>query len=231
MPLSSLPHAVTSPDAGMPEDLVYHLSTTCISATHIKEWTNKDKIETHPEWRALPEDTSGGHTCDTEIEQLVRNYDGLPQKVVTDNGPSFISHEFQDFLSQNSIVGITSAPYHPSTNGLAERAVQSLKAGLKKTSGATILPIQNYTTHNHWCTTSWVVDGTLPTFQARHGLIGESANTAIQAEAQIRYFQTLRISQQPHPSGSQAKLLATLVQSQTGGRHNWMQTHEPEVHL
>lgn len=81
-------------------------------------------------------------------------HDGLPQKAVTDNGPSFISHEYQDFLSQNSIVGITSAPYHLSTNGLAERTVQSLKAGLKKTSGATILPIQNYTTHNHWCTTS-----------------------------------------------------------------------------
>ena len=62
---------------------------------------------------------------------------GIPHKVVTDNGPSFTSKEFKDFI-KNGILHITSAPYHPSTNGLAERAVQSFKSGLKKTSGDSI---------------------------------------------------------------------------------------------
>ena len=36
------------------------------------------------------------------------------------------------FLTNNCIVHKKSAPYHPSTNGLAERAVQILKQGPKK---------------------------------------------------------------------------------------------------
>ncbi len=55
---------------------------------------------------------------------------GLPQRVVTDNGPTFTSSEFQEFMSRNGIRLIHSAPYHPSTNGLAERAVQSFKQGI-----------------------------------------------------------------------------------------------------
>ena len=56
----------------------------------------------------------------------------LPDLVVSDNGQCFVSDEFKSFLSQNGIKQLTSAPYHPSSNGLAERAVQVVKRGLKK---------------------------------------------------------------------------------------------------
>ena len=59
---------------------------------------------------------------------------GLPELVVSDNGTSFTSSEFQDFVRRNGIRHITTAPYHPATNGLAERAVQTLKEGLKKSA-------------------------------------------------------------------------------------------------
>ena len=52
---------------------------------------------------------------------------GLPAKIVTDNGPTFIKHEFRDFLNECGILHVTSAPYHPATNGLEEHGVQILK--------------------------------------------------------------------------------------------------------
>ena len=43
-----------------------------------------------------------------------------------------MSQEFEHFLKSNGIHHPTSAPYHPASNGLAERAVQTVKKGLKK---------------------------------------------------------------------------------------------------
>lgn len=53
--------------------------------------------------------------------------------------PCFVSEEFETYLSKNGIKHITSAPYHPSTNSLAERAVQLVKKGLKKEKEGSIV--------------------------------------------------------------------------------------------
>ncbi|XP_057202332.1 uncharacterized protein K02A2.6 [Triplophysa rosa] len=56
---------------------------------------------------------------------------GVPEQLVSDNVPQFVAEEFQMFLRNNGVRHVTSAPYHPATNGLAERFVQSLKNALR----------------------------------------------------------------------------------------------------
>ena len=60
---------------------------------------------------------------------------GLPEILVTDNAPNFTSEEFQTFMRKNGIVHITSAPYHPASNDLAEMDEQTVKSGITKTAG------------------------------------------------------------------------------------------------
>ena len=72
-----------------------------------------------------------------KLRTLFANH-GLPNKIVTDNGPSFTSEEFKFFMEKNGIKHVTSAAYHPSSNGLAERAVQTVKQGLHQVQGFTI---------------------------------------------------------------------------------------------
>ena len=62
---------------------------------------------------------------------------GLPEIVVSDNGTAYTSAEFQEFTKRNGIRHITSSPYHPSSNGLAERAVQTFKEGMRKGKATT----------------------------------------------------------------------------------------------
>lgn len=66
-----------------------------------------------------------------ELRTLFAQF-GIPETIVSDNGTCFVSAEFEAFLAHNEIKHITSAPYHPSSNGLAERAVQIVKRGLRK---------------------------------------------------------------------------------------------------
>ena len=60
---------------------------------------------------------------------------GLPHVLVADNGPCFTSDEFAKFCAMNGIKHTRVSPYHPASNGLAERAVQTVKEGLRKTTG------------------------------------------------------------------------------------------------
>ena len=53
------------------------------------------------------------------LRQLFATY-GLPQQLVSDNGPQFSSVEFVIFLAMNGVKQIRISPYHPSRNGLAK---------------------------------------------------------------------------------------------------------------
>ena len=57
---------------------------------------------------------------------------GLPDTLISDNATCFVSAEFEQFQTLNGIRHVTSSPYHPASNGQAERAVQTVKKGVQK---------------------------------------------------------------------------------------------------
>lgn len=59
---------------------------------------------------------------------------GLPDTIVSDNGKAFVSEELKSYLKINGIKQILVPPYHPASNGQAERTVQTVKQKLKKIS-------------------------------------------------------------------------------------------------
>ena len=89
-------------------------------------------VDAHSKWLDVAVVTSA--TSSITIEKLRGMFatHGIPDVVVSDNSTVFSSDEFGIYMRHNGIRHIKSAPYHPSTNGLAERAIQTLKESLKK---------------------------------------------------------------------------------------------------
>ena len=65
------------------------------------------------------------------LRSLFARY-GIPEEVVSDNGPQLASEEFSQFLKQNGVKFTRVPPYHPASNGAAERSVQTAKTFLTK---------------------------------------------------------------------------------------------------
>ncbi|UYV63431.1 K02A2.6-like [Cordylochernes scorpioides] len=57
---------------------------------------------------------------------------GIPEIIITDNGPPFTSQDFTNFTNEWDIEHKTSSPGYPKSNGLVERMVQTVKKQLKK---------------------------------------------------------------------------------------------------
>ena len=94
-------------------------------------------IDVHSKWiEAVPMHSA---TADTTINALHKFFSsfGLPEEIVSDNGTQFTAHQFQTFCERNGIKHSKTPPYHPASNGAAERAVAVVKHAVQK-MGTTI---------------------------------------------------------------------------------------------
>lgn len=87
-----------------------------------------DAYSKWPEIKVIPD-----MTTETTIQRLREFFAtfGIPSVIVTDRGTQFTSDQFKLFLKNNGITHKMGAPYHPATNGQAERYVQTVKDKLK----------------------------------------------------------------------------------------------------
>ena len=56
---------------------------------------------------------------------------GIPEELITDNGPQYSSHEFSQFAKTYAFTHTTSSPHYPESNGQSERTVKTIKKLLK----------------------------------------------------------------------------------------------------
>ncbi|XP_065176300.1 uncharacterized protein K02A2.6-like [Sycon ciliatum] len=72
-------------------------------------------------------------TSQSIIKELLKLFaiHGVPEVLVSDNGPQFASAEFSAFATVMKVSHRTSSPRYPQSNGEAERAVQTVKRLLK----------------------------------------------------------------------------------------------------
>lgn len=89
-------------------------------------------VDAHSKWLEVEVMTS--ITAEVTIEKLRKMFAcfGLPETIVSDNGATFTSAAFAEFIKRNSIKHLTCAPFKLASNGQAERAVQTSKNGIKK---------------------------------------------------------------------------------------------------
>lgn len=57
---------------------------------------------------------------------------GMPEVLVSDNGTQFCSADFEEFCTENGVQHIKTPPFHPQSNGQAERFVDTFKRAIKK---------------------------------------------------------------------------------------------------
>ena len=60
---------------------------------------------------------------------------GVPETIISDNGTQFTSQLFREFTKRFGISHVNSPPFHPQSNGQAERFVDTFKRALLKSKG------------------------------------------------------------------------------------------------
>lgn len=100
-------------------------------------------IDVHSKWPEIfvMENTTAEETVYTLRSLFPRM--GLTDHIAAANGPQFTLENVRKFATANGFKHATGAPNHPSTNGQAERLIQSFKKAAGK-SGRTLQQLDRF---------------------------------------------------------------------------------------
>ena len=91
-------------------------------------------VDAHSKWPEVHVMNSITASKTIDILRQIFGRSGVVKQIISDNGKTFTSEEFQTFCRNNGIIHKTSAPWHPATQGLVERFVQTFKLAMKSAS-------------------------------------------------------------------------------------------------
>ena len=83
--------------------------------------------------------TTSGATID-KLRSIFASY-GLPEELLSDNGPRVVSEDIDIFFKRNGIKHTLNLPYHDASNGAAERTVQTVKQAVSS-RGVAVVKLQ-----------------------------------------------------------------------------------------
>ena len=114
-------------------------------------------VNVHSKWSEVLPTTSATTPSTNSAMEAVFATHGMPELLVTDNGPAFASDEFEAYLKANGIQHAKTSHYHPASNGLVEQCMQMFKRAMKEDDwansvSAVKLPssLSDYSSHIHW---------------------------------------------------------------------------------
>lgn len=90
-------------------------------------------VDYYSRWVEVRHLSSLSATATVESLKSILCIHGIPDCLISDNGPQFASREFVEFATSYGFTHMTSSPRYPQANGEAERAVKTVKLLWKKT--------------------------------------------------------------------------------------------------
>ena len=124
-------------------DLFYHKGATYLLAV--------DYFSRYPEIQKLSSTTS--HSIIEALKTVFSRF-GIPEVVISDNGPQYFSQEFMEFARSYNFQHVTSSPLFAQSNGQAERTVQTVKRLLKESLDPHMALLTYRSTPFPWCNLS-----------------------------------------------------------------------------
>ncbi|XP_055910426.1 uncharacterized protein K02A2.6-like [Eupeodes corollae] len=96
-------------------------------------------VDSYSKWLEVKLVSTTSTSCAITSLRSIFATHGLPDSIVSDNETAFTSEVFSQLWRSNLISHILSAPFHPSTNGQAERMVRTTPSTVSGKSPAEIL--------------------------------------------------------------------------------------------
>ena len=158
-------------------------------------------VDAHSKWPKIIQMSTTTWNKTIEVMHEVFSRNGIPECLVSDNGLQFVTEVFQNFMKVNGLRHVTSAPYHPRTNGQVKRLVYTFKQEMKASSkhGGTIQKgLSNFLLA--YCSTPYSTTGESPailfmgrTLQTRLSLIKPTVESKMNREQEKMFVKTINV--------------------------------------